>query len=193
MACINKLSGDILFNCDDKPKKGIAGSTAVLINYDDIDFGASTQTGATITNLALKAGTTGYKLEWYKELASASGQYTPNDEEIDGFGHSFLGRLTTTSAGNAEKARELSAGRFVIAYESKYQGVSQLEAFKVLGWEASLELSEMTTSTEENSGSILFTLTTKEGEYEDYPYSILLNTDYATTASDLEALFSAVV
>lgn len=193
MACINKLSGDVPFNCDDKPKRGLAGGRAVIINYDDIDFGSTTVTGATISNLALKSGATGYKLEWYKELASAGAEYTPNAEDIDGFSQSFLARLATTSATSAERAKELKAGRFVVVYESKYQGVDQAEAFKVLGFEAGLELSEMTTNTNENSSSILFTLSTKEGSYEDFPYNIFLATDYATSLTEVEALFTAVV
>ena len=192
MACINKLSGDIPFNCDDKPKRGLAGGRAVLINFEDIDFGASTETGATITNLALKSGTTGYELEWYKELASASAEYAPNAEDIDGFTQSFLARLSTTSASSAEKSKELKGGRFVVVYESNYQGVDQLEAFKVLGWESGLELSEMTTNTNETSSSILFTLSTKEGSYEDFPYSILLETSYAATALSMIAKFAVV-
>lgn len=192
MACINKLSGDILFDCNDTPKKGIAGSRAVLVNYEDVDFGATTTSGATTSNFVLKAGATGYKLEWYKELASAGGTYTPNAEEIDGFAHSFLGRLTTSSANNAERARELKEGRFVVIYESKYQGVGQKEAYKILGLESGLELSEMNTSTNENSGSILFTLSTKESDYEQYPFGVLLNVDYATTSADVEALFAGL-
>jgi len=192
MACINKLSGDIPFNCEDKPKRGLAGGRAVLINFEDIDFGASTSAGATITNLALKSGTTGYELEWYKELASASAEYVPNAEDIDGFTQSFLARLSTTSALSAEKAKELKGGRFVVAYESNYQGVDQAEAFKVLGWEAGLELSEMTTNTNETSSSILFTLSTKEGSYEDFPYNILLETDYAATVLSMIAKFAVV-
>lgn len=192
MACIDKLSGDIEFNCDDKPKRGIKSGKAVIINYEDIDFGASTVSGATVSNLALKSGASGYQLSWYKELGSASVEYTPNAEDFDGFTHSFLARLTTTSASNSERANELKAGRFVVVFESNYQGVDQAEAFKVLGWEAGLELSEMTMNTNENSSSILFTISTSENSYEDYPYSIFLETDYQTSKTSFDALFASV-
>jgi len=191
MSCIDKLSGDITFNCDDKPKRGIKGK-AVIVNYEDIDFGASTVSGATVSNLALKSGATGYQLSWYKELGSANIEYTPNSEDFDGFTHSFLARLTTTSASNSERANELKAGRFVVVFESNYQGVDQAESFKILGWEAGLELSEMTMNTNENSSSILFTISTSENSYEDYPYSIFLETDYATSKTSFDALFASV-
>lgn len=193
MSCLNSLSGDIEFNCDDKPVRGLDAGKAIIINYSDIDFGTSTITGGSISNLALKSGATGYKLEWYKELASAASEFTPNQEDIDGFSHSFLGRLAVSSAMNAERAKELKEGRFIVVYESKYKGVDQAEAFKVLGWKAGLELAEMTSNTNENSGSILFTLSTKEGTYEDYPYNIFLETDYETSKTSFDALFSAVV
>ena len=188
--CINKLSGNIEFNCDDKPKRGLAGGRAVLINFDDVDFGSTTSNGATITTLSLKEGATGYKLTWYKDLANAAVEYTPNTEDIDGFTQSFIGRLPVTSADNAERARELKEGRFIVVYESKYQGVDQQEAFKVLGYEEGLTLSEMTSNTGENSSSILFTLSTEEGSFENYPYNVLLETDYDTTASTVEAMFT---
>lgn len=193
MACINDLSGDLLFDCDDSPIKGIDGNKAVIINYSDIDFGTTTVSGATVSNLQLKAGATGYKLEWYKELSSSNSSFTPNAEDIDGFAQSFLGRLAVTSATNAERAKELSAGRFVVVYESRYKGVAQAEAFKVLGLTAGLELSEMTTNTMENSSSILFTLASKEGTYEKYPFQVLNETTYATSQASFDALFTAVV
>lgn len=191
--CINKLSGDLLFDCDDRPKVGLANQRAVLINYQDIDFGSSTSTGATITALTLKEGATGYKFEWYKELASGNIAFTPNTEDIDGFGHNFLGRLATTSAMNAESAKELAAGKFVVVFETQYQGLNQLDAFKVLGWGSGLRLSEMSMNTLENSSSLLFTLATAENQPEQYPYQIFLETDYTTTATTVDALFAGVI
>ncbi|MFC6858789.1 hypothetical protein [Zunongwangia atlantica] len=192
MACINKLSGDIEFDkCVDAPQAGVLDN-AILINYDDIDFGASTSNGATITNLTLKSGATGYKLEWGKRLGSLASEFTPDAENLDGFSHSFLARLMTPSASTAERAAEIKEGRFVVVIETKYKGVDQLDAFKVLGWKSGLELSEMTMNSGENASSITFTISTYEGEYEDYPYSIFLETDYATSKASFDALFASV-
>lgn len=193
MAYIDELSGDILFDGADKPIKGVAGGRAVLIDFKNIDMSASTVVGATISDLVLKAGTTGYKLEWYKELASAGSEFAPNSEDIDGFTQSFLARLSTSSADHAERAKELSQGRFAVVYESRYKGADGSEAFKVLGFQVGLELSEMTHSTNEMSGSILFTLATKEGTTEDYPFQVYSNLDYDTSKADVDALFTAVI
>ena len=192
MACIDKLSGDIQFDCEnDRPQAGILDE-AILINYDDIDFGASTTNGATVTNLALKSGATGYKLEWGKRLGSLGSEFTPDSENLDGFTHSFITRLMTPSASTAERAKEIKNGRFIVVIETKYRGVDQLDAFKILGWKSGLELTEMAMNTNENHSSLTFTIATYEGEYEDYPYSIFLETDYQTSKTSFDALFASV-
>ncbi|MGD2113417.1 MAG: hypothetical protein PVG07_00080 [Acidobacteriota bacterium] len=192
MACANKVTADILFDCADAPKKGIDGGKAVLINWDDIDRAASTVNGSIVTDLVLKSGTSGISISWYKDLASANSSFAPNTEDVDGFLQNFLCRLATTTAEHAERANELKQGRFVVVYESKYKGVDLDDAFKVRGWDCGLKLSEMTENTLENSGSILFTLATEEGDVEQYPYNIFLETDYATSKASFDALFAVV-
>lgn len=188
--CNSELTTDILFSCADKPKKGIDGGRAVLINFDDIDLAASTEAGATITDLVLEAGKTGFAFEWYKDLASGESAFTPNTEDIDGFLQTFRGRMATSSAEHAERANELRGGRFVVVYESRYKGVDNLDAFKVRGWENGLKLSEMTENTNENSGSLVFALASEEGDFESYPYNVFLETDYATSKATFDTLFA---
>jgi len=192
MACNKKVTNDILFDCADAPKKGIDGGKAVLINWDDIDFAGSTKAGSKITELALKAGTTGIAVEWYKDLASSNSSFAPSTENVDGFLHSFLARIGTTTAEHAETANELKNGRFVVVYESKYKGLLNVEAFKVRGWDCGMKLSEMTENTLENSGSILFTLATEEGDVEQYPYNVFLETSYVVSKATFDALFAVV-
>lgn len=192
MACNKKVTDDLLFDCADAPKKGIDGGKGVLINWDDIDRSGSTASGASITDLVLKSGTAGFSVQWYKDLASANSAFTPNTEDVDGFTHNFLTRLANSSAANAERANELKNGRFVMVYETRYKGANNAEAFKVAGWENGLKLSEMTNNTLENSGATLFTLATEEGDVEQYPYNVFLETDYATSKATYDALFATV-
>lgn len=180
----------MLYDCADKPKMGIANGEAVLINYEDIDFAASTIADGVITDLVLKSGTTGYKLEWYKDLGSANSVFNPSTEDVDGFAHQFLARLGTTTAEHAARAKELKEGRFIVVYEGKYKGVDLDDAFKVRGWDNGMRLLEMTENTLENSGSILFTLQTEEGNVEEYPYHVFLETDYATSKATFDSLFA---
>jgi hypothetical protein len=190
MACNKKLTDNILFDCADAPKKGLDGGKAVLINYDDIDFSSSTVSGATITALTLDSGSAGFSLTWYKELASTATSFTANAEDVDGFSHSFIARIPTTTADNAQRANELKNGRYVAVVETSYKGTDQAEAFKVYGWDAGLELSELNASSNENGGSLLFTLATREGTVERYPYNIFLETNYATSSVSFDAGFA---
>lgn len=190
MACIDKLAEDILNDCVDVGKKGLDSRKAVLINIDDIDRAATTLTGATITALTLKAGTKGFNCEFYKELASVNSAFAPSTEDVDGFLHNFLCRLPTSSAVNAERAKEIANGRFVAVVETRYKGVDQKDAFKVYGIENGLKLAEMTNDSLANSGASLFTVSTEEGDVEQYPYNIYLDTDYATSKADFDAAFA---
>lgn len=192
MTCVTKLAENILFDCANKPRKGIDGSKAVIINWDDIDFAGSTVSGAQITDLVLKSGTTGISLAWYKDLASSNSTFAPNTEDVDGFLNAFLARMGVTSKEHAERANELKNGRFIVVYESKYKGALSVDAFKVRGWETGLRLTELSENTLENSGSLLFTLATEEGDTEEYPYHTFLETDYATSKATFDALFATV-
>ncbi|MEM9076295.1 MAG: hypothetical protein AAGC43_04610 [Bacteroidota bacterium] len=190
MACNKKITANILFDCADAPIKGLDGQKAVIINYDDIDRAALAMNGATITDLATKSGTSGFSIEWYKELASVASSFTANAEDVDGFAHSFQCRLANSDANNAERANELKNGRFVVVVESTYKGAAQASAFKVYGIDAGLELSEMTGNSNENGGSQIFTLSTREGTVERYPYSIFLETDYAASKASFDTSFA---
>ena len=187
--CDPKVTLDLLFSCADKPKKGIVGGKGVIINWDDIDRTASTVSGSKITDLVLKSGNVGLQVEWYKDLASAGGTFAPNTEDIDGFTHSFLTRLANSSAASAERAAELAGGRFIMVYETRYQGAANVEAYKVAGWDNGLKLSELAFNTLENSGAGLFTLATEEGDTEQYPYNIFLEVDNATSKATYDTLF----
>jgi len=176
MACSKKITANIIFDCADSPLKGLDGGEAIILNYEDIDKGASTQTGAILDTITMLGATTGQLVQWYRELASVATALTRNAEDFDGFSHSFLARLATTSAANAERANELKNGRFVVVVKTSYKGGTagdEADKYKVFGWDAGLELSELAGNSNENSSSLLFTLATREGTYEKYPYNIL--------------------
>ncbi|OAB78776.1 hypothetical protein [Cochleicola gelatinilyticus] len=191
MACNNKLTSDILQSCDDLPKKGLANNKAVIVNVSDVDWSSTTSSGATVTSLTLKSGNTGYKLEDFKDLASTNSSFAPNAEDVDGFTHSWLSRILTTKAEDAESANQLKNGRFIMVVETNY-GRGTTNSYKVYGFENGLKLAEMTNGSKDNSGAILYTLTSEEGTVEQYPFMILNEGDYATTTASYEALFAEV-
>ena len=79
--CEDKLSADIIKDCDNKPIGGLEVS-AVLINFEDIDKTASTISGTNdliITNLATDSGTAGFVLEGIKQTNGASFELVKKD------------------------------------------------------------------------------------------------------------------
>ena len=188
--CAPKVTADLLLNCADKAKKGLDGGKAVIINWDDIDHASSTEAAAIISDLVLESGTSGFAAEWFGDLASANANFVPNAEDVAGFIQAFLCRIATASAEGAERARELSQGRFVIVVETRDKGTLKAEAFKVFGWQSGMKLSEMTYNTLENSGSIPYTAATEEGDTEAYPFNVFLETDYATSKATFDSLFA---
>jgi len=188
--CFTDLEEDILFECADAPKKGIAEGRAVIIGYNDIDREASTSDRSIVTDLVLKDGKKGILLTWFKDLANDNNTFAPNSEDIDGFIHSFLTRLPNSSAKNANRAHELKNGRFVIVYETNYKGKENKDAIKVGGWENGMKLTEYASNTNENSGAATFTLATEEGAVEQYPYNIFLEDDsYEVSKATFDTLF----
>jgi hypothetical protein len=190
MACNKKITADILFDCADAPLKGLDGGKAVILNYDDVDFVSSVQAGATITDLVALA--VGFDVSWYKELASTAVTFAANAEDVDGFSHSFAARLSVSNALNAERANELKNGRFIVVVKTAYKGAANAEAFKIYGWDSGLELTQLDGNSNENGGSLLFTLGTREGTVEKYPYNILIETNFATTETAFDAKFSPI-
>ena len=192
MACNNKITADLLFDCTNLPVKGLAGGKAVLVNLDDIDRTATTESGATVSNLQLVSGSAGFSVEWYRELASTGTALTRSAEDVDGFSHSFLARLFASDALSAERANELKNGRFALVVETEYGGTDNLSKYKVYGLKSGLELSEMAGTSGENSSSLLFTLATREGSFEQYPFQILDEGVYATTKASYDSMFAEV-
>ncbi|WP_431137478.1 hypothetical protein [Psychroserpens mesophilus] len=186
MACNTKLTNDILFSCTDLPIKGLDGGKAVILNFTDIDKSSSTTSGATITSLVSDA--VGYSVEWYRELASTATSYTPNADDYDGYSHSFLFRLPTTSADNAERLNEFKNGLFVVVVETNYKGTDSGDAYKVYGWDSGMRLSEASNASNENSG-VLVTLATSENSYENHPYMIFNEGSYSASTASFTTAF----
>lgn len=191
--CLNKLTANISYDCSPagRARAGIE-TKAVLINKSDLDLTALTQDGITITNLSLKTGASGFKLEWIKNLGNSASEFTANDSGVDTFSHSFACRVFGQSAEDGERIKELSSGEFVVVVESKFKGVANASAFKVFGVENGLRMAEGSFSSLDNDGSFLFTLASQEGYGETYPWQVLLEDTYVATKTKFDAAFTSV-
>lgn len=191
--CEDKLSSDIAKNCDVKPIGGIEVNV-VLIPFSDIDKATSTLDGSNdliITNLATKSGTQGYFIEGIKQSQGASFELVKKEDSFDAFKHSFAGVVLTPSSANKKALSEVSGGaRYVAVVEKKWKGVTQADAFEVLGWDAGLVISEMTWNTKESDGIIKFVVSSEDGYEEPDMTRNVLETDYATTKTAFDAKFA---
>lgn len=192
MSCINKLTANISYDCSTTNRaKGGLEEKAVLINISDIDLSALTMSGSTITNLTLKSGATGYEITTIKQLNSIASEFSVNDG-LDTYLQSFSGRVFGQGAADVEVIKQLSKGNFVVVVETKYKGTGSVDAYKVLGAENGLKMSEGSFTSLENDGSFLFTLSSVENFGESDPYKLYLETSYTATKTKFDNLFLAV-
>ncbi|PZR11190.1 MAG: hypothetical protein DI539_20860 [Flavobacterium psychrophilum] len=184
------MSGNINYDCTPS-KRAKAGleQKAVIINKSDIDMTALTMSGALVTNLSLLSGSTGYSVETIKQLHNTAAAFTANDAGADTFAQSYVGRIWGQGVQDAERARELKDGEFVVVVQTKW-GAGTNEAFKVYGLENGLRMTEATFTSIENEGALLFTLSSLEGYQETYPYQIWNEGTYAENKAKFDALFA---
>lgn len=191
MECTTKLAADIEYDCTPtgRAKAGLE-TDAVIINRKDIDLTALTTSGASVTNLSLLTGTTGYHIGWIKQLGSATSAFAANDSGIDSFNQAFACRVFGQGASDAERIKELASGEFVVVAQTKWKGTANAESFKVYGVENGLKMSEGNGSSLENDGSFLFTLSSVEGFGETYPYQIWKEGTYQAMKTKFDAKFA---
>lgn len=184
MACTGLIDADILFNCEDASIAGLEVDV-IIANRADVDITALTYDASNkliATNFQLKAGKTGYLIQGVKQTNSSTHELVIKETSNDKVKHVFNGIILTPSAANKLQLQNMKdGGDFVIITEKKWKGTDDLDAFEILGLDSGLKLTASNYSSNENDGSITFSLTSVDG-YEEPKYPLtLLETDYATT------------
>lgn len=193
--CTGKLTANFLLDCNYLPVAGLTAN-AVIINFEDIDRGATTistvaGTQLRMTNLQLKPGTTGYIFTGVKQSNGKSYEFVAVDNLPGRFTHSFAGRIFNPSVANKEQLRNLALGaKYVVVVEQLWKGEDNEDAFEVLGYDAGLILTEATNNSAEESNTINIVLSSEEGIEEPKPPYNLLEVDYPTTSTAFANLFA---
>ena len=194
--CTGKITANFVLDCDYLPIAGLT-TNAVLINFDDIDRTATTISGTNrllMTNLALKTGTTGYLFTGVKQTNAKAYALVPKDTNVDKYAHTFNGTVFNASVENKLQVANLSlGGKYVVVVEQLWKGADNEDAFEVLGYFTGLTLTEATNSSTENDNTILLKLNSSDGYEEPSLPHNLLETDYDTTKTAYDNLFTAVV
>lgn len=188
---ITKLTANINYDTCSPTARAKAGieTTAVIINRSDIDFTALTQSGATVTNLSLKAGASGFKTNWVKNLGSVASEFTLNDSGLDSYMQSFSSMVFGQSAADIERIQELGNGEFIVVVETKWKGINNTSAFSIYGMESGLRKSSGTFVSNENDSAYLYTLSSVEGYGESFKNLVYLESSYTATKAKFDALF----
>lgn len=182
------LASNLLRDCSNLGVRGIQ-ETVVAIRYTDLDRTASLPNKNVISSLVIKAGTSGVKIQGYKQQNSFSNTFVPSADAEEGFTHSFIGKMSGTSRENSLALSEMS-GYTILVVKSKYLGTNEQDTFKVLGFKSGLTLTESTTVSGE--AFITYTLSSEEGSLEQFNYHIYDTGDVAVNNERFEALFAVV-
>lgn len=193
MACEGLITADILYDCENPPVGGLE-TDVVLINITQIDRTATTYDPTNkdiVTNLQLVPGSTGYLFQGIKQINTASSELVKKEFSSDKEKHSFIGVLLNVSAVNKDQINQFKeGGKYVAVINRKWKGEGNEEAFLILGLEVGLEVETQTWNSNENDGTLTFTLASADGFEEPRLPNTLLETDFATTLAAFEAKFA---
>lgn len=182
------FTGDV---CTDPPQAGLE-QVLYLLNYDDIDRGATTFNANknTCTALVRKAGKIGYKLPGFKQSNSVGWTIVPKELAPDAYSHNLSGVIHHFTADARDNINRINADNRVVAVvEKKFKGPSLGLAFEIYGYDSGLGLGGDTNfNVNENSGAVILQLITVENEEEPRLPYIWLETDYNTTKTAFDAL-----
>ena len=189
---INRLTGNIVYDCSPtgRAKAGLE-TKAVFLNRADIDLTSLTQSGATVTNLNLVSGATGYSITWIKQLATAGAEFAANDSGMDVFMHKFGARVHGSTAQDLERIAELKSAEIVVIVETKFKAAGNVAAYKIFGLEQSLRMTSGTYSSADADGAFVFEISSTEGFGESYPCLLYNEGSYLATKSKVDALFAS--
>lgn len=192
--CVPAISGDLLFDCDNRDIQGIE-TNVVLINREDIDFGNSIINVANskiIDSIVLKAGKTGFKLQGIKQLNSYLSEVVVSEDSLNRWRHNLNARVFNLTATARQQIDQIADGANLVAVvEKKWKGAAQAHAFIVLGWGAGLEIAEGTEDTAANDGSFVMRLASAERALEGESPKNYLDVNYATSATAFGNSFAA--
>lgn len=192
--CLNNiLTQDILKNCDEKPKAGLE-TTLLPILRDDIDWGATIFDNLNpllLTNLVLKPGKSGHKIEGFKLSNTLNFEKQENDYG-SGYQHKVTGVLVNPTASNRnEMYNLLNEERYVFLVERKWKGADDNDAFLMIGKDNGVIGKVHTYGSADNGGTEVFEMTTPDEELERYPAINVLHTDYETTKGAFDNGFAS--
>ena len=197
MSCNKDIAKSFSIDCTSVPVKGLIQSVTIM-NRAAIDRGATVfnADGVTIEGMTLKAGVKrAYLMDGVKNLLNAQATFVPKDDTFDAWNHTISGYIADLNPENLLEIQAYTNGAEICAIiRTKYEGVDGTgsTAYKVLGYEVGMSMTEAVFDANENGG-LPFTLANKDGlENNQFPYAFFI-TDLATTEAAVLALQTPTV
>lgn len=180
--CAQLISQGYDKNCNREPKKGY-GATAIILNYDDIDWdnvvvGASANI---ITTLPLKSGgKVGYKVSQFKNPFQGTGRNLNDGTYLRAWDKNFVFATLTRDADQSLNLNDpMANGKFVALVQNEDAGADGKCRWEILGYHNGLQLNACDNDPYGDAfGGDVFTL--KE-EFAARSSMYLFNTDAQTT------------
>ena len=188
MADCTKICGKVLTDqlrdCNSTIVKGIEQSI-LLINRCDIQTYAVDKTDTThkATSIVLETAAEGYLIQGIdgKSLFTASHSLNSNDDAPDDWTHALNMRGWNLTEENLIYIRSLGRGADVVAITLDKTASTDEDKYKVYGLENGLKITEYAQNTGENRGAFIYTLASKDPDFETDPPLVWIEADVATT------------
>ncbi len=179
-----KIAADQLRDCNSIIIKGIEQSILLINRCDILSYTVDkTSTTHKATSIVLNTAALGYLIQGVsgKTLFTAGHSKNENDDAPDDVTHFVNLRGWNLTESNLAYVRELIKGADLVAITLDKADPLDVNKYKVYGLENGLKLGDYAQNTGENRGAFIYTLTSKDPDFETDPPLVWLETDVATT------------
>ena len=183
--CDGKIVAGLVNDCATLPAAGYEAE-GVIINRADIDFSTATVTGNVLTDIPLKSGKKGYKLEQKGARPFAD---STSEAEVGTYATTFNKNVAFAVLSNDPEHSDfidsVANGEFVVVLKAKDKGKDNKGAFKVFGWHNGLKVSAISHDPYGDAkGGAVVTLTEEQAPL----YALYLGATYQAGQQAFDAL-----
>lgn len=178
------IVSDQLIDCNSTIIKGIEQSVLLINKCDVKDYVVDkTDTTHKVTALNLELTKVGFIIQGIsgKSLFTGSHSLNSNDDAPDDWSHAINMRGWNLTEENLIYIRSLGKGAELVAITLDKTSSADEDKYKIYGLENGLKLTEYAQNTGENRGAFIYTLSSKDPDFETDPPLVYLESDVATT------------
>jgi hypothetical protein len=184
--CLTELAADVLKDCAEQPVKGLE-KVAYVYNRKNVDVTYDVTDTKLITALVPKSGFQGYMIQGFNLDMNAGHSIVVSDNLPDKYLQTFNFAAWLLDSAQTQELDGLQDILVVVESKNKNVAGSGDGTFKAYGVETGLYKSADDHTANDNNGSRLVALTNRAEQESTVSSHVVLDTDYATTLTMLEA------